>query len=59
MKIRVTVTVDIDEGLWSMNYGTTNAREIREDVRSTLQNSIPEIWAIANCSTDGSEVVVK
>ena len=34
MKVRVTVTLDIDPDAWESNYGVSGASAIREDVRS-------------------------
>lgn len=39
MKVRVTMTVDIDPEAWDLNYGTgTDAAAVREDVRTYIEN---------------------
>lgn len=43
MKIRFTVTVDIDPKLWDETYGTgTDQKTVREDVLSYMANHIAE-----------------
>jgi hypothetical protein len=41
MKVKITLTVDIDPVAWDLNYYTgTGAKEIREDVKSHIEGSI-------------------
>ncbi|MFE9381767.1 hypothetical protein ACFYMO_00800 [Streptomyces sp. NPDC007025] len=41
MKVRITLTLDIDPEAWSLAYGTTTeAAAVREDVRSYVLNSV-------------------
>lgn len=42
MKIRVELTVDIDPGAWTLNYGVEGAKEIREDVRNYVEGTVVE-----------------
>lgn len=42
MKIKVTLTLDIDPEAWTENYGVESAEEIREDVQSYAHNVITE-----------------
>ncbi len=41
MKVKITLTVDIDPVLWDMNYGTgTSAKSVREDVQRDAEYAI-------------------
>jgi hypothetical protein len=41
MKVKITVTVDIDPEVWDLNYGTgTSAKAIREDVQRDAEYAI-------------------
>lgn len=43
MKVRVTLTIDVDRESWSTIYGTTEgANEVRDDVRSYVLNQIQQ-----------------
>ena len=43
MKVRITLTIDVDRESWSDMYGTTDAAtEVREDVRSYVLNQIQQ-----------------
>lgn len=39
MKVRVTLTLDVDTAQWAEGYGTTNA-DIRRDVREYVTNAV-------------------
>ena len=34
MKIKVTITLDVDTDAWTLNYGVEGAKKIREDVKT-------------------------
>ncbi|MDI3330107.1 MAG: hypothetical protein QJR09_05140 [Micrococcus sp.] len=38
MKVRISLTVEVDPDAWRMNYGDMSAAEIRRDVQSDVQN---------------------
>jgi hypothetical protein len=41
MKVKITLTVDIDPAAWDLNYGTgTSAKDIREDVKSHCEGTV-------------------
>jgi hypothetical protein len=43
MKVKITVTVDIDPEVWDSLYfgtGTPSAKAIREDVQASAENAI-------------------
>lgn len=46
MKVRVTLTIDVDEAAWTLAYGT-EPEDIREDVKSYVLGSV-EHSAAAN-----------
>lgn len=39
MKIHVEFTVDIEPDAWTLNYGISGAREIREDVKGYVEEA--------------------
>lgn len=44
MKVRVTVTLDVDEESWAMNYGIEGKAEIREDVKNHANHTLTETF---------------
>lgn len=42
MKVRISVEVDIDPEAWTLNYGVSGAKEIREDVKRYGESTIVE-----------------
>jgi hypothetical protein len=42
MKVRITVTVDIDPEAWTTDYGVTDQTAIRDDVREWATNLVTE-----------------
>lgn len=43
MKVRITLTIDVDRESWSVIYGTTDAAtDVREGVRSYVLNQIQQ-----------------
>lgn len=43
MKVRITLTVDIDPEAWDMNYGTgTDPAAVRADVKTYVEGTVHE-----------------
>ena len=42
MKIRMTVTIELDPKDWTATFGTESTTEIREDVKSYVQYNLLE-----------------
>lgn len=42
MKVKVSVTVDIDAAAWRLTYGAGTATEVREDVQRYAANLLTE-----------------
>lgn len=42
MKVRVTISLDIDPEAWTRNYGVEGDKAIREDVRVYVEHLIAE-----------------
>ena len=40
MKVKISMTVDIDPEVWTMNYGTEGAAAIREDAKEAIKHSV-------------------
>ena len=41
MKVRVTITVDVDPERWNANYGTgTDPKDVREDVKRYVEGTV-------------------
>jgi predicted GTPase len=40
MKIRISFAVDIDPANWTLNYGITDPKEIRKDVREFAEEIV-------------------
>lgn len=40
IKVRIPVTVEIDIDAWVDNYGCESTAEVREDVRSHIENTV-------------------
>ena len=40
MKVRISLTVDIDPDAWTMNYGVEGAEAIRKDVREYVTHGV-------------------
>ena len=40
MKVKVSVTVDIDPQAWAMNYGIEGAAAIRDDVKEAVKHAV-------------------
>ena len=45
MKVRVVLTVDVDEQAWRLAYGEDQtAEDIREGVRSSITVAVPDLF---------------
>jgi len=42
MKVRVTMTLDIDKDAWTLNYGVESTKAIREDIDTYVTNLVRE-----------------
>jgi hypothetical protein len=42
MKVRITLTVEIDPEAWTLNYGVAGAPDIRADVRAYIADLTTE-----------------
>ena len=42
MKVKITLTVDIDAASWTLNYGVEGAAAIRADVIAYVENAVVE-----------------
>ena len=41
MRVKITLTVNIDPDAWDLNYGTgTSAKAIREDVQTYIETTV-------------------
>lgn len=40
MKVKISLTVEVDPEVWAMNYGTSTAAETRADVQNLVQATI-------------------
>lgn len=40
MKVRLTLTIDLDEGAWSDEYGVVGHQAIGADVRAYIRNAV-------------------
>ncbi len=51
MKVRVTVTVEIDPDAWMQTYGVERD-EVRRDVREYVEGSVHELAGIRECAPE-------
>ena len=40
MKVKVSMTVDIDPEVWTMNYGVEGAAAIRDDAKEAIKQAV-------------------
>lgn len=40
MKVRVSLTIDIDPEVWTLNYGIEGAAAIRDDVKEAVKHAV-------------------
>lgn len=54
MKVKISMTVEIDEGLWAMEYGLNPNKpsEIRDDVKMYCEQQILTSYAIDTFSVE-------
>lgn len=56
MKVHVEFTVDIDPDAWTLNYGISGAREIREDVKGYVEETAIEQLVLVGVLSEKQEV---
>lgn len=54
MKVKISMTVEIDEGLWAMEYGLNlnKPSEIRDDVKMYCIQQVLDSYAIQHLSIE-------
>lgn len=57
MKIKISLTIEVDPQEWAAVYGTgTAAAEVREDVKTYVQN---QVWESPGIQESGGKVTIR
>lgn len=52
MKVKVSFTVEIDPELWELNFGISDRKEIREDVKVFAENIVNQQLIVSGCKEE-------